>query len=75
MAARKKQLITILIVAAWTSLVFVIQFSAEHEFAAPAPSSVSAMDDPLTASLIWSLPVVLFGAVLFWWFSGLKEKK
>jgi hypothetical protein len=65
---RRKQLILLLVAAAWISLVVIVEFSRQGlpEFDAPL------LDYPLWGSFVWSLPVVLFCGVLFCYF-GKRE--
>jgi hypothetical protein len=64
-STKRKQLIVLLVVAAWTSLMF---WDASNR---PDNPYHPLGEFALRAGLD-SLPVILFGGVLFWWFGTKK---
>jgi ABC-type phosphate/phosphonate transport system permease subunit len=65
---RRKQLIVLLVVAAWVSLQFL-----DVEFQPSLSSDIEKMAVQALYAFVRSVPVILFGGVLFWWF-GRKER-
>jgi Protein of unknown function (DUF2569) len=80
MSLRKKQLYVLLAVASWITLVIVwallpIHYQEGESYTFPAiPAGYVSLDvEWIKSNLpVYSLPAILFGGVLFWWFGKLK---
>ena len=70
MPASRKQLIVLLVVAAWVSL----QLASAYSEASAKGFNLSPeeLGRIVLGFFAYSMPVVLFGGVLFWWF-GKRE--
>jgi hypothetical protein len=62
--SKKKQLIVLLIVAAWISVAFWDAISVYKPWEQELGPS---MPDLLMTGFVHSIPAILFGGVLFWW--------
>ena len=62
---RKKQLVVLLIVASWMSVAFWDAISTYR----PGEGQLNpSMLDLMMTGLVHSIPAILFGGILFWWF-------
>jgi hypothetical protein len=62
----RKQLLVLLVIAAWCSVCAMIQFTDSSTIDHPIGSLVMAV--------LMSAPALLFGGVLFWWFSPWRTR-
>jgi hypothetical protein len=69
MAPAKKQLVVLLIVAAWISLAGLISYSGQSFYLGMMSEAAVQM---VLKCFVYSLPAILFGVALFWWFGRQK---
>jgi hypothetical protein len=71
--ARRKQLIVLVVVALWLSFLLSIASNDFGRKAYQLPIEDSVKVQVTMDFLVFSVPAILFGGILFWWF-GRKER-